>query len=70
MSTRDITIAWSTLESEPTILDSNDNVQVIREYKHHKIHLANLNSNTTYRYDVLKYGSDKRKGVLTTYISQ
>lgn len=67
MSTRDATIAWSTLESEPTITDPNGTIQVVREYKHHKIHLANLKANTTYSYDVLNDGSEEGKGTLTTY---
>lgn len=67
MSTRDATIAWSTLESEPTITDPNGNVQINKEYKHHKIHLASLKANTEYTYDVLNDGSDEGKGTFTTY---
>ena len=67
MSTRDATICWSTLESEPTITDPDGTIQVIREYKQHTIHLANSKANTTYSYDVLNDGSDDGKGTLTTY---
>ena len=67
MGTKDATICWSTLESEPTITDMEGNVQPVNEYKHHKIHLGNLEPNTAYSYDVLNDGSDEGKGTLTTY---
>jgi 3',5'-cyclic AMP phosphodiesterase CpdA len=67
MSTKDATICWSTLESEPTITDKDGNVQLVREYKQHKIHLGNLEPNTEYAYDVLNDGTDEGKGKLTTY---
>jgi hypothetical protein len=67
MGTKDATICWSTLESEPTITDKDGNVQLVKEYKHHKIHLGNLQPNTEYSYDVLNDGSDEGKGKLTTY---
>lgn len=67
MSTKDATICWSTLESEPTITDAEGNIQTIREYKHHKIHLGRFAPNTEYTYDVLNDGSDEGKGKLRTY---
>ena len=67
MGTKDATICWSTLESEPTITDKEGNIKPVREYKHHKIHLGNLEPNTEYSYDVLNDGSDEGKGKLTTY---
>jgi len=67
MSTKDATICWSTLESEPTITDAEGNIQTIREYKHHKIHLGRLAPNTEYTYDVLNDGSSEGKGKLRTY---
>ena len=67
MGTKDATICWSTLESSPTITDKDGNVTTIREYKHHKIHLGDLEPNTEYHYDVLNDGSDEGKGTLTTY---
>ena len=67
MSTKDATICWSTLESEPIITDKEGNVKTVREYKHHKIHLGNLEPNTEYAYDVLNDGTDEGKGKLTTY---
>lgn len=38
MSTKDATICWSTLESEPTITDKDGETRFVREYKHHKIY--------------------------------
>ena len=67
MGTKDATICWSTLESSPTITDKEGNVKTIAEYKHHKIHLGDLEPNTEYQYDVLNDGSDEGKGTLTTY---
>jgi 3',5'-cyclic AMP phosphodiesterase CpdA len=67
MSTKDATICWSTLESEPTITNTEGNIKTVREYKHHKIHLGNLEPNTEYAYDVLNDGTDEGKGKLTTY---
>ena len=67
MSTKDATICWSTIESEPTLTDKDGKTKIIREYKHHKIHLGNLNPNTEYSYDVLNDGSDEGKGTITTY---
>lgn len=67
MSTRDATICWSTLESEPTLIRKDGTIDTIREYEHHKIHLGRLEPNTTYSYDVLNDGSDDGKGELTTY---
>jgi len=67
MSTKDATICWSTLESEPTITDKDGKVKHVREYKQHTIHLGNLKPNTEYSYDVLNDGSDEGKGKLTTY---
>lgn len=67
MSTKDATICWSTLESEPTITDKDGKTQFVREYKHHKIHLGDLKPNSEYSYDVLNDGSDEGKGKFTTY---
>jgi len=67
MSTKDATICWSTLESEPTITDKDGNIKHVREYKQHTIHLGNLEPNTEYAYDVLNDGTDEGKGKLTTY---
>lgn len=67
MSTKDATICWSTLVSEPTITDKDGNIKTVREYEHHKIHLGNLKPNSEYSYDVLNDGSDEGKGKLTTY---
>ena len=67
MGTKDATICWSTVESEPTLTDKDGKTKTIREYKYHKIHLGNLKPNTEYSYDVLNDGSDEGKGKLTTY---
>ena len=67
MSTNDATICWSTVESEPTITNQEGIIDTVREYKHHKIHLGNLEPNTEYSYDVLNDGSEQGKGKLTTY---
>ena len=67
MSPKDATICWATLESEPTITDKDGKITPVREYKYHKIHLANLKPDTEYSYDVLNDGSDEGKGTLTTY---
>ncbi|MCK5815496.1 MAG: metallophosphoesterase [Flavobacteriaceae bacterium] len=67
MSTKDATLCWSTIEGESLIFHPNGKTDTIREYKQHEIHLANLNPNTTYSYDVLNDGSDEGKGELTTY---
>ncbi|MBD1260997.1 metallophosphoesterase [Maribacter polysiphoniae] len=67
MSTKDATICWSTLEGEMTITDIAGEKDTIREFKQHKIHLANLEPDTEYVYDVLNDGSDEGKGKLRTY---
>lgn len=67
MSTKDATICWSTLEGEMTITDIAGEKDTIREYKQHKIHLANLEPDTEYVYDVLNDGSEEGKGKLRTY---
>lgn len=67
MSTQDATICWSTLEGEITVMDVEGKKDTIREYKQHKIHLANLEPDTKYAYDVLNDGSDEGKGTLLTY---
>ena len=67
MSTKDATICWSTLEGETTIMDSSGKKDTIKEYKQHKIHLANLVPNTSYSYDVLNNGTAEGKGTLTTF---
>lgn len=67
MSTKDVTICWSTLEGEITITDIAGEKDTIREYKQHKIHLANLEPDTEYVYDVLNDGSEEGKGKLRTY---
>ncbi|MBD0776786.1 metallophosphoesterase [Maribacter sp. ANRC-HE7] len=67
MSTKDATICWSTLEGEMTISGIEGEKDTIREYKQHKIHLANLKPDTEYVYDVLNDGSEEGKGKLRTY---
>ncbi|MGB5556221.1 MAG: metallophosphoesterase [Flavobacteriaceae bacterium] len=67
MSTKDATICWSTLEEGLTIADMAGKTDTIRKYKQHKIHLADLEPDTTYSYDVLNDGSEEGKGTLTTY---
>lgn len=67
MSTKDVTLCWSTIEGESLIFHPNGKADTIREYKQHEIHLANLKPNTTYSYDVLNDGSDEGKGELTTF---
>ena len=67
MSTKDVTLSWSTLEGESIIIDPLGKKDTIREYQQHQIHLANLKPNTSYSYDVLNDGSDEGKGVLTTF---
>ncbi len=67
MGTKDATICWSTVESEPILTDKDGKTKTIREYKYHKIHLGDLKPNTEYSYDVLNDGSDEGKGKLTTY---
>lgn len=67
MSTQDATICWSTLEGEITVMDVEGKKDTIREYKQHKIHLANLQPDTKYAYDVLNDGSEEGKGTLLTY---
>lgn len=67
MSTKNATICWSTLEGEMTITGKGGKKDTIREYKQHKIHLANLKPDTEYVYDVLNDGSEEGKGKLTTY---
>ena len=67
MSTKDATICWSTLEGEMTITDIAGEKDTIREYKQHKINLANLEPDTEYVYDVLNDGSEEGKGKLRTY---
>ena len=67
MSTKDVTLCWSTLEGAITVKDKLGKSDTIREYKQHKIHLADLMPNTKYTYDVLNDGSDEGKGTLTTF---
>ena len=67
MSTKDATLCWSTIEGASLIFHPNGKTDTIREYKQHEIHLAHLEPNTTYSYDVLNDGSDEGKGTLTTY---
>ena len=67
MSPKDATICWSTLESQPTITDSEGVVKPVREYKHHRIVLGNLKPDSEYSYDILNDGSSEGKGKFTTY---
>ena len=67
MSTKDVTLSWSTIEGESLVKHPDGKTDTIREYEQHQIHLANLKPNTTYSYDVLNDGSDEGKGELTTF---
>jgi len=67
MTTKSATICWVTYESTPSITYPDGNVKPIREYKQHSIHLARLNPNTKYTFDVLNNGTDIGKGSFTTY---
>ena len=67
MNMKDAVISWSTLEGEVIIADENGKKDTIRNYQQHKVHLAGLQPNTTYSYDVLNDGTDEGKGTLTTY---
>lgn len=67
MSTKDATICWSTLESQPTLTDKEGNVKSVREYKQHRIILGNLKPDTEYSYDILNDGTNEGKGKFTTY---
>ena len=67
MSPEDVTLCWSTIKGESLVTHPNGKIDTIREYEQHEIHLANLESNTSYSYDVLNDGSDEGKGVLTTF---
>ncbi len=67
MGTKDVTICWSTIASEPTLTDKNGKVSTIREYKQHKVLMGNLEPNTKYSYDILNDGSDEGKGTFKTY---
>ena len=67
MSMEDAAVTWSTLEGEVIVTDGNGKNDTIRDYKQHKVYMANLEPNTTYSYDVLNDGTDEGKGTLTTY---
>jgi len=67
MSTKDVTLCWSTIKGESLVVHPNGKTDTISEYEQHEIHLANLKPNTSYSYDVLNDGSDEGRGVLTTF---
>ena len=67
MSTKDVTLCWSTIKGASLVVHPNGKTDTISEYEQHEIHLANLKPNTTYSYDVLNDGSDEGRGVLTTF---
>lgn len=67
MTTKSVTICWSTLISKPTLTDQDGNMKTISEYQQHRIQMGRLKPNTEYSYDVLNDGSDEGKGKFKTY---
>lgn len=67
MNMEDAVVCWSTLDSAVVVTDDNGKKDTIRNYKQHKVNLANLEPNTKYAYDVLNDGTDEGKGTLHTF---
>lgn len=66
MGTKDTAICWSNLVRATTFTDKDGCPRNIGEYQHQKIHLANLEPNTVYRYEALNDGSYEGKATLAT----
>ena len=67
MGPKDVTICWSTFESNSKLISPDGKITMIPEYKSHKLELTRLEPNTEYSYDVLEDGFEEGIGKFKTY---
>ncbi len=67
MGPKDVTIQWSTFESNTKITLPDGRIKIIPEYKQHSIELTRLEPNSEYSYDVLEDGFEEGMGKFKTY---